>query len=150
MEAYRIADSRHPVFDPTGAALYGGRWNSVGKRLIYASVSFAAALLEVLAHRNGPKLPRHHKSVRIFIPDSLGIETVFPADLPGWDDEDSRVSQAFGDVWYDSRRTPILKVPSVVTHGPEFNLVLNTMHPEFPLIQADDPVPVAWGSRLEK
>ena len=45
MEAYRIADSRHPIFDPTGAALYGGRWNSVGKRVIYASVSFAAALL---------------------------------------------------------------------------------------------------------
>ena len=74
MDAYRIADDRHPIFDPGGAALNGGRWNSIGKRVIYASESYAAAMLEVLAHRNGPRLPKHDKSVHIFIPDELTIE----------------------------------------------------------------------------
>lgn len=150
MDAYRIADSRYPIFDPTGPAMYGGRWNSVGRRVIYASESYAAAMLEVLAHRNGPALPRHHKAVHIFIPDAVMIETVLPGSLPGWDGLDERVSREFGDAWYDAKRTPILRVPSVVTHGPEFNLVLNTTHPDFHLLQAGRPVPILWDTRLGK
>lgn len=150
MNAYRIADSRYPIFDPSGAAMYGGRWNSAGKRVIYASESYAAAMLEALAHRNAPTLPKHHKSVHILIPDAVAIETVLPGDLPGWDDPDERISREFGDAWYDSRRTPILRVPSVVTHGPEFNLVLNTTHPEFQLLEAGAPEPIIWDTRITK
>jgi RES domain-containing protein len=146
--AYRIADSRHPIFDPTGAALNGARWNSAGKRVIYASESYAAAMLEVLAHRNGTTLPKHHKFVRITIPADCKIETLNPDKLLGWDKDDNRVSQAFGDAWYDSRRTPVLRVPSVVTHGPEFNLILNSIHEDFRLIVAEDPEPVVWDNRL--
>lgn len=148
MIAYRIADSRYPIFDPTGAAINGGRWNSVGKRVIYAAESYAGAMLEVLAHRNAQTLPKHHKTVRILIPVDLKIESVYPRDLPGWDDEDERVPRAFGDAWYDAKRSPILRVPSVVTHGPEYNLVLNTLHPQFLLIKARNPEPVVWDSRL--
>lgn len=148
MDAYRIADSRYPIFDPTGAAMYGGRWNSAGKRVIYASESYAAAMLEVLAHRNGPVVPKHHMAVHIQIPDSVTIETVVPGDLPGWDDSDERISREFGDAWYDSRRTAVLRVPSVVTHGPEFNLVFNATHPDFHLLQAGAPAPIRWDVRL--
>ena len=28
MQLYRIGDERHPLWDGTGAALIGGRWNS--------------------------------------------------------------------------------------------------------------------------
>ena len=150
MDAYRIADSRYPIFDATGAAINGGRWNSVGKRVIYASESYAAAMLEVLAHRNAPTLPKHHKAVHIFIPDAVAIETVLPGDLPGWDDQDERISKEFGDAWYDAKRTPILRVPSVATHGPEFNLVLNSTHPDFHLLQAGEPAAIIWDARLTK
>lgn len=147
-DAYRIADSRYPIFDPTGAALNGGRWNSIGKRVIYASESFAAAMLEVLVHRNAPTLPKHHQAVVIHIPDSLVIETVLPESLPGWDAVAERASRVFGDAWYESQRTPVLRVPSVVTHGPEFNLVLNAMHPLFAQITVDAPTPIQWHDRL--
>jgi len=150
MDAYRIADSRFPIFDPTGAALHGGSWNSAGKRVIYASESYAAAMLEVLAHRNGPRLPKHHQCVVIHIPAALAIETVEPASLPGWDAADESASKAFGDHWYDSQRTPILRVPSVVTHGPEFNLVINATHRHFSKIVADDPVAIRWDMRLRR
>lgn len=149
MNAWRIADSRHPIFDPTGAAIYGGRWNSPGRRVIYASESYAQAMLEVLAHRNKMKLPKHHKSVLIHIPASLPVETVLPSALPGWDAEDESAAKAFGDRWYDELRTPVLRVPSAVTHGPEFNLVLNANHPDFSQITADPPAPVLWDLRLE-
>lgn len=150
MDAYRIADARHPIFDPTGAVLHGGRWNSAGKRMIYASESYAAAMLEILAHRNAPRLTRNHKSVLIHIPEELLIETVLPDALPGWDDQDEVASKAFGDAWYDSQRSPVLRVPSVVTHGPEFNLVLNAVHPQFRLIEVEEPVAVVWDLRLAR
>lgn len=148
MDAYRIADSRYPIFDPMGAALYGARWTSAGKRAIYASETYAGAMLELLVHRNASSLPGKHKFVHILVPDSVTVETLLPVNLPGWDDDDTRASQAFGDEWFESRRTAILRVPSVVTHGPEFNLIFNTLHPQFSLIQAGEPQPVIWDSRL--
>jgi RES domain-containing protein len=74
--AYRIADSRHPIFDATGAMLHGGRWNSAGLRAIYAAETFAGALLEVLVHANLSQPPKHHRVVRIEVPDNLKVETV--------------------------------------------------------------------------
>ncbi len=50
MRVYRIADRRHPIWDGTGAALLGGRWNSPGHPAIYGSPSSACAMLELLAH----------------------------------------------------------------------------------------------------
>ena len=38
------------AFDGEGARLHGGRWNSPGTRVAYASDSIALAALEVLAH----------------------------------------------------------------------------------------------------
>ena len=57
LRAYRIADSRRPIFDGTGAAALGGRWNSPGRRVIYASETCAGALLEKLAHTNIGRVP---------------------------------------------------------------------------------------------
>ena len=37
IRAYRIADRRHPIFDSMGAYLNGGRWNSVGRHVIYGA-----------------------------------------------------------------------------------------------------------------
>ena len=47
MRLYRIGDGRHPLWDGTGAALIGGRWNSPGRPLIYASLIYGGAMLEI-------------------------------------------------------------------------------------------------------
>ena len=83
MFAYRIADSRHPIFDPTGAMLHRGRWNSVGLRAIYAAESYAGALLEVLVHSNLSQPPKNHRVVPISIPDNVSVETVAVTDVSG-------------------------------------------------------------------
>jgi RES domain-containing protein len=146
--AYRIADSRHPIFDATGAMLHGGRWNSAGLRAIYAAETFAGALLEVLVHANLSQPPKHHRVVRIEVPDNLKVETVSVNTVPGWDNEDMKASRAFGDGWLREGRSPILLVPSVITQGRENNLVLNPAPPDFGLIRASDPEPVFWDARL--
>jgi RES domain-containing protein len=146
--AYRIADGRRPIFDATGAMLHGGRWNSPGRRVIYAAETFAGALLEVLVHANLSALPKHHRVVRIEIPAKMSIETVLPAQVPGWDAEDMAASRAFGDAWIEGKRTTVLRVPSVVTAGRECNVVINADHAEFGLIRAGEPEVIAWDRRL--
>jgi len=148
MIAYRIADARHPVFDATGAMLHGGRWNSPGSRVIYAAETYAGALLEVLVHSNLSRPPKNHRVVRIEIPAALRIETVAQAGVPGWDAEDAVASRAFGDEWFRSRRTAVLRVPSVITQGREHNLVLNSDHPDFQFVRAGKPEIVHWDARL--
>jgi RES domain-containing protein len=148
MIAYRIADARHPIFDPTGAMLYGGRWNSIGQRVIYAAESYAGAMLEVLVHANLAILPKNHRVVRISIPDAVKVETMTPSLLPGWNSEALTTTRAFGDRWLREMRTAILRVPSVVTEGREDNILLNPLHHQFASIQAAAPEQIHWDIRL--
>ena len=148
MFAFRIADRRHPIFDPTGAFLKGGRWNSPGRRVIYAAQTYAGAMLEILVHAGIGMLPATQASVRIAIPDTLTLERIDPAALPGWDSPDLQASRAFGDRWLSEQRTAVLLVPSVVLYGHECNVLLNPDHPDFLSIRAGLPEPVLWDTRL--
>ena len=148
LRAFRVADSRLPVFDGTGAMTHGARWNSPGRRVIYAAETFAGALLEVLVHASG-NLPRGQACIEIEIPPGLSIEEIGPDDVPGWDTASYESAQGFANRWYDERRTPVLLVPSVVT-AVERNVLINQEHPEFPRIHASQPKPVRWDARLWK
>jgi RES domain-containing protein len=148
MLAFRIADQRHPIFDPAGAFLYGGRWNSAGKRVIYAAQSYAGALLEVLVHANLGAIPKTQAVVEITIPDEIQVETLRAADLEGWAAEDMIASRRFGDRWLDERRSVVLLVPSVALQGRERNVLINPDHPDFPQIGVSAPEAVVWDPRL--
>lgn len=147
LRAYRIADSRKPIFDGSGAALYGARWNSPGRRVIYAAETYAGALIEKLVHTNIGRVPKHQKYVEILIPADVAIEEVDPNQVVGWDAADQLASRAFGDRWCDSQRTAVLIVPSVVTIM-ERNVLINQNHPAFRKIRASEPRPVIWDERL--
>lgn len=149
MRIYRIADARHPIWDGTGAALLGGRWNSMGRPAIYASLSYACAMLELLAHAGIGRVPGTQQFVTVEVPDDDSlIERYDPSALPdGWDDEESRVAQRVGDEWLRSSRSVMLVVPSVVARL-EFNAVVNPAHPDFPKLKASAPSPVVWDQRL--
>jgi len=146
LRAFRIADTRYPIFDGTGAMLYGARWNSPGRRVIYAAETYAGALLEILVHASGA-VPRSQGYVEIEIPARLSIEEVTPADVPRWDSHSFRAARAFGDRWYDEQRTPVLMVPSLVTRV-ERNVLISQEHPDFRRIRATRPLPVRWDARL--
>jgi RES domain-containing protein len=148
MIAYRIADARHPIYDGTGAMLHGGRWNSVGQRVIYAAETYACAMLEVLVHANLAVPPKHHKVVRITIPDRVNVETLSTSELPDWDAENAEASRSFGDRWLREGRTAVLRIPSVVTDGREYNVLINPLHSQASLIEALAPEPVRWDLRL--
>lgn len=148
LRAFRIADMRHAIFDGSGAMLHGARWNSPGRRVIYAAETYAGALLEILVHASG-SVPRSQGYVEIEIPHGLSIEEIKQDDLPRWNAPSFEAAQAFGDRWYDEGRTPVLIVPSVVTLV-ERNVLINQDHPEFPRVRASQPVAVRWDARLWK
>ncbi|ACO33000.1 MULTISPECIES: RES domain-containing protein [Acidobacterium] len=148
MQAYRIADRRYPLLDGMGAARIGGRWNSPGHPVIYAAQTYSGALLEILVHANLNRLPPTQVAVELTIPDTLPIERLAPADLPGWDAPNLAASRKFGDRWLQEQRTAVLMVPALVTHGHEHNVLLNPAHSDFARITASPPQEVAWDDRL--
>jgi RES domain-containing protein len=145
--AYRIADRRHAIFDGHGAVTFGGRWNSPGRRVIYAAETFAGAILEVLVNANIGRLPRNHAWIEISIPPDVSVEELDASRLPRWDAPDQIASRKFGDLWFDQQRSTVLAVPSVVTRV-ERNIVINQDHPDFRSVRASQPKPVIWDERL--
>jgi RES domain-containing protein len=150
LRAYRIADGRFPIFDGTGARLYGGRWNSAGRNVIYASETYAGAILEVLVHANLGRIPKTHALIEIDVPASVAVESITSADVSRWDARDQIASRAYGDQWLMEQRTAVLIVPSAVTRGREHNLLFNPDHPDFRKITASKPQPIIWDERLFK
>jgi RES domain-containing protein len=145
MRIFRIADNRHPIFDGTGASLLGGRWNSKGKRVIYASETYAGALLEALVHANIGRMPRHQAWIEIRIPENLPQEHI---DRTNFELSNAAASREFGDRWYDEQRSAVLVVPSIVTGGVENNIIINQRHFQFGLLEASVPKTVEWDPRL--
>lgn len=145
--AFRIGDSRYPLFDGRGAMLIGGRWNSPGHLVIYGSLSQSGAMLEVMAHANIGKLPRYSHMIMIEIPAALTIETIKAGDLPGWDLLNNQVSCQFGDDWIASKRSVALVTPSVIAPH-DHNIVINQMHSDFSKLIASTPEPIQWDTRL--
>jgi RES domain-containing protein len=145
--AYRIADRRHKIFDGQGAETFGGRWNSPGRRVIYAAESYAGAMLEVLVNANIGRMPKHHGWIEILIGEDVSVEEVDARKIRRWDAPDQRASRSFGDKWYDQGRSTVLIVPSTVARV-ERNVVINQNHPEFRKLRATKPKPVVWDERL--
>jgi RES domain-containing protein len=147
-QAWQIADGRFDPFSAVGASLVGGRWNSPGLGVIYASRSYAGAMLECLAHAGIGRVPRTHVAVEIAIAEAVAVEWHDESGLPaGWDHADLRVARAVGDAWIRERRTAVMVVPSVVAHR-EGNVLINPQHRDFTGIVAGTPEAVVWDARL--
>ena len=148
MKLFRIADTRHTIWSGTGAMLVGGRFNSPGRAVIYAALTFAGAMLEVLVHARIGKVPKTHGWVEATVPDDVLVERhTAETLLAGWDAAALQAARQFGDAWLTESRSAILVVPSVVARA-EFNVLVNPMHPDAARIVVADPQPVVWDERL--
>ncbi len=145
---YRISDSRHPIWDGTGAAMVGGRWNSPGKPVIYGALSYACAMLEILVHANIGRVPATHVHVVAKVPDHIAVERLDALHLPaGWDSDDVTIARRVGDRWLSAAKTAVLIVPSVVARL-EWIAVINPLHPDAQQLRVSPSQPVIWDQRL--
>jgi RES domain-containing protein len=148
VQIYRIGDARHPLWDGTGAALVGGRWNSAGRPVIYGSLSYSCAMLEILAHASIGRIPATHSLVTVKVPDGMPMERHEATSLPAaWGAENSASARLFGDRWLSEVRSAVLIVPSVVARLDWIALV-NPLHPDSGRLIASPPEPVEWDKRL--
>lgn len=141
-----------------GAFKYGGRWNTPGHHVAYASGNLALAMLELLVHVDDAeafrKIPHSYHSVRF---TSDAVATLEEGDLPlGWNARpETRASQTAGDEWLENRSTPILAVPSVIIppqlrYDPAYlNYLINPKHPEYAsTVEVGDLRNLTWDQRL--
>ena len=102
-----------------------GRWNSGGKKVIYAAESIALAFLENMIRRQGVGFNGDFKIMIINIPDKMKITVIQVSALEkGWRSfNDYSKCQPVGDKWYNSFESVVLKVPSAVLPD-AFNYIL--------------------------
>ena len=146
MRLYRIADRRFGPETGEGARLFGARWNSPGRAVIYACTTYAGAMLEKLVH-TGRQIPKHQVCVTFDIPGNITVTELATAQHPGWDHADAIVSRRAGDAWLEANTTAVLLVPSVV-FDVERNALINPAHRQFGRIRVLSVEPVRWDDRL--
>ncbi|HET6762408.1 MAG TPA: RES domain-containing protein [Longimicrobiaceae bacterium] len=129
MRLWRLCASRYPPFDGEGARRVGGRWNSPGLPMVYASQHLSLAVLESLVHYDVAFLPNDLLAHAVDLPDEH-ITVLDPASLPdGWSDDPAYVgSRQVGDAWLGDGTGLALAVPSAII-AEEYNVLLNPRHP---------------------
>ena len=146
MRLYRIADRRFGPESGEGARLYGARWNSPGRAVIYACTTYAGAMLEKLVH-TGRQIPKHQVCVTFDVPADLSTAELRALEHPGWNSADFLASRRAGDAWLAAQQNAVLLVPSVV-FDIECNALINPAHPDAARIRVLSIEPVRWDDRL--
>lgn len=146
MLLYRIADERYGAESGDGARLYGGRWNSPGRAVIYACTTYAGAMLEKLVH-TGRQIPKHQVCVIFTVPEALNVIELQPGRIRGWEAGNCKASRHAGDAWLSAQLSVILLVPSAV-FAIERNALINPAHPDARRVRVQSIEPVRWDERL--
>ncbi len=150
VSAWRISKARYAknAFDGEGARRNGGRWNSVGTRVAYASESIALATLEVLAGIQDTSALSSYFLTSVEFPEGL-VEVLERRALPAtWSHHPpTPETQRVGDLWIAEERSVVLKVPSAVVEA-EHNYLINPRHPRFGEVLLHQPGPLRLDRRL--
>lgn len=151
--AYRIFKTKHSAnwADGEGAFQFGGRWNSPGGRVVYASQSLSLAALEMLVNLNSAELLLSYSFATLEFDELLVIDIEKIQTLPkNWHDSPPPTAvQRIGDGWISSQKSAIIKVPSAVVQG-EPNYVFNVEHRNFAEVKLGEPARFVFDNRLRK
>ena len=150
---WRIDKKRHSAssFSGEGAALYGGRWNPQGVRVVYASQTLALAALEKFVHLEGVAGGINFVSFKIDVPESVKIKHVELSQLPkNWRSVPAPAStREIGLNWTQKNESAILRVPSTIITS-EYDYLINQLHADFKSLKISKPAPFSFDPRLWK
>ena len=144
MRLYRLGTAQFPVWDGSGAAQHGGRWNPAGAAVIYAAGSLALAMLERLVQRRNLA---GTVVVEAQVPDDILWTDMLDTPPVGWRALGSPEAVAAGAAWLREGRTALLRVPSALVPR-EPNWMVNVGHPDAARIGTTMPEPLEWDPRL--
>jgi len=148
---YRLCRLAFRALDGEGGRLYGGRWNSPGRPVVYTSTTLALAALEYLVHVDPTDVPADLVALTIEVPDDVAIERVNTARLPKrWMQSASCPEcQALGDAWLAGGKTALLSGPSAPVPE-ENNVMVNPRHVDAARVQITSQRKFAFDSRLSR
>jgi len=148
---YRVFASRFSktAMSGIGAEKAGGRWNSPGRPVVYASGSLCLAVLEILANVDDAELVLNSFSyIEVKLPKDIPITKLEDGTLPlDWRACEHPWCKEIGDAWLSKAETAVLVVPSAVLPR-ESNYLLNPVHPDFAGLAASAPRPIDFDPRL--
>jgi len=149
MILYRITNCEYADdLGGTGARLFGGRWNSEGKSMLYLASSRALAVLEVLVHLPPLMIPDNYCLVEIDVPDS-SITEMKTEDLPAdWKDVSPPASlKQIGNKFLKKKEHLLMKVPSSIVPM-EYNYLLNPHHADIKKVKVIKKENFSFDERL--
>ena len=150
MQIWRIcrAPFAGEAFSGEGARRFGGRWNSRGVPMVYASSSLALAAIELFVHLEPNQQPGDLVSVAATLPAGEPAERLEPEQLPaGWWTDDFEPLRAIGDKWIQKKSSLALAVPSAALRA-EWNVLVNPLHPAIAKIKVEEPQPFNFDARM--
>ena len=151
MIIWRIARDAHQALDGEGARLNGGRWNTEGVAVVYASKSLSLAVLEYLVHIDPALVPDDLLAVEIELPDDPALGAVVdPAAFPPgeWRTYPAPEWQAeLGDLWVQDGTFLWLAVPSAIVPE-EHNVLVNPRHARMADVRTVGTRPFRFDRRL--
>ncbi len=150
MRFWRICRRRYAAEASSGegARLYGGRWNTRGVRLVYASTSLALAAIETFVNLDPNLQPTDLVSIEGEVPDELGIKKLdLKALQANWHETRNESLRRFGDEWAHAGETVALLVPSAAIRV-EWNVLLKPAHPDFSKIRYRKTEPFHFDVRM--
>ncbi len=153
--AWRIVKKNHVgrAFDGGGARRMGGRWNSQGVAMVYASATISLALLETLVHADQEDLAAgRYVAIPVDIPAIVRVRQIdrstLPKDWRRWDPAPPELRK-IGDEWIRGGRQAVLVVPSAVLPQ-EKNYLINPAHKDVKRLIIGPPEPISIDGRILK
>lgn len=141
MRLWRI--SEFASLDGMGGLIAPGRWNRVGRPIVYMAEASSLAMLEVLAGYDVAEMPATFQLLSIEAPDDLAV-TQWPV---GQDHRDTLLTSDWGDAFLRADATALARVPSVI--APEgWNWLLNPLHPDAARLRIVRAERWPWDARL--
>jgi RES domain-containing protein len=127
MDLWRLCRRPYADLSGEGARIFGGRWNSPGRPVVYFAEHPALAALEVRVHLDLPfeLLPDDFVLMGVRLPDNLIAEI----DNPPGEAMSGLQTVAVGDSWLVQGRSAALRVPSVLVPY-AWNVLVNPRHPD--------------------
>jgi RES domain-containing protein len=150
MQVWRICRARFAAeaFAGHGARRYGGRWNTPGVPMVYASSSLALAAIELFVHLEPNQQPDDLVSIAALLPQGEPAQRLEPNQLPpAWWTDDLAPLRALGDNWIREQRSLAIEVPSAALRM-EWNVLVNPLHPAIAEIKVEPPQPFHFDARM--
>lgn len=129
---WRLAPTIHArSLDGEGNRVFGARWNSPGRGVVYTCANLSLAVLEAYIHIPGAlrlDIP-DFEAVRLSIPDDAGTTHISAGELKAMlaAPDPLTACRSAGDGWIAAARDLVLAAPSVIV-SEELNLMLNPSH----------------------